>query len=116
MKLLMHILKSNKSLGIDNESLSLDKIRDKLTEECIEVVNELHKYSYGNGIYNLKNLIRETFDLIQVCILILWRCHKEAKRYNKPNMIKEINIEHKDKLISQRGWEPLTGIEIDVKE
>ena len=112
----MHILRKNEKLGLDNESLSLDKIRDKLNEEYREVDQELFKYEHSKGLYNLKNLIGETFDLIQICILILWRSHSEAKKLNKAHLIEHVNLEHKDKLISQRGWQPVTGIKIEVKE
>jgi hypothetical protein len=60
--------------------------------------------------------MRETFDLIQMCILILWRCHRKALDLDEPLLIKDINIEHKDKLITERGWIVETGIEIDIKE
>ena len=39
-----------------------------------------------------------------------------AVTFEEPNLIQEVNIEHKDKLISSRSWEPVTGIEIDIKE
>lgn len=41
MKLLMHILKKNDNLGIDNRLISNHQIREKLKEECNEVVQEL---------------------------------------------------------------------------
>lgn len=116
MKLLMHILKKNDKLNIDNRIISNYQIRQKLKEECDEVLQELINYSENADLVNLKDIVRETFDLIQICILILWRCHRDAKEIDNPNLIKEINLEHKDKLISQRAWEPVTGIEIDIKE
>ena len=116
MKLLMHILKKNDKLNIDNRIISNYQIRQKLKEECDEVLQELINYNENADLVNLKDIVRETFDLIQICILILWRCHRDAKEIDNPNLIKEINLEHKDKLISQRAWEPVTGIEIDIKE
>ena len=116
MKLLMHILKENKTLGIDNTVLSANQILDKLNEEYIEVIEALKVYDSDKSLRNLKNLIRETFDLIQICILILWRCHRKALDLDEPKLLEEINIEHKDKLISERQWIPETGIEIDIKE
>lgn len=115
MKLLMHILKKNDKLGIDEEKLQLDDVKNKLSEEYIEVVNEVIDYKFCKNENCLKNIVRETFDLIQVCILLLWRCHKEAKSFGQDNLIQDINIEHKDKLMG-RGWIPQTGIEIEVKE
>lgn len=50
-----------------------------------------------------------------MCILILWRCHRQAVEFNNPNLIQEVNIGHKDKLV-EREWIIETGIEIDVKE
>lgn len=76
MKLLMHILKKNNKLGIDNTILSLDEILNKLREEYIEVVEATINYSQDKRLSNLKEIVRETFDLIQMCILILWRCHR----------------------------------------
>ena len=115
MKLLMHILKKNDKLGIDNETLSLNGIVKKLSEEYIEVVEAIINYSNDKTLSNLKEIVRETFDLIQMCILILWRCHRQALTFDEPRLIQDINLEHKDKL-SQRSWIIETGIEIDVKE
>lgn len=116
MKLLFHVLKCSKKLNIDNETLSNEKIGDKLIEETEEVICQLGNLRLNNDYTSLVETIKETFDVIQVCILILWRCNKLAKRkYDKYNLLQEINLEHKDKLI-YRGWEPVTGIEVDVKE
>lgn len=115
MKLLMHILRENKKLDIDNTKLNDLTILNKLDEEVGEVINAVKTYNRDKTLNNLKEIVRETFDVIQVCILILWRCHRRALTLDEPNLIKEINIEHKDKL-SSRGWIIETGIEIDVKE
>ena len=115
MKLLMHILRENKKLNIDNTRLNDLTILNKLDEEYKEVVKATMDYHEDKTLRNLKEIVRETFDLIQVCILILWRCHRRALTIDEPNLIKDINIEHKDKL-SSRGWIIETGIEIDVKE
>ena len=116
MKLLMHVLSKNDNLKIDNTTLSLNQIAAKLTEEYSEVIEALEKYHMNKTLVNLKEIVRETFDLIQMCILILWRCHRKALDLDEPLLIKDINIEHKDKLISERQWTIETGIEIDVKE
>lgn len=116
MKLLMHILTKNYNLGIDNATLSSKDIIDKTEEEFKEVVEAIEIYKSDKSLANLKDIIRETFDLIQMCILILWRCHRRALTFDEPNLINEINIEHKDKLIGERQWTIETGIEIDVKE
>jgi len=115
MKLLMHVLKRNEKLKIDNTALSLNQIASKLTEEYSEVVEALENYYQDKTLRNLKEIIRETFDLIQMCILILWRCNRIARDLDEPLLIKDINIEHKDKLAA-RGWTIVTGIEIDIKE
>lgn len=116
MKLLFHILKQSKKLNIDNETLSYEKIGDKLIEETQEVISQLGNLRLNKDYTSLVETIKETYDVIQVCILILWRCHRMAKnKYKKPNLVQEINLEHKDKLMC-RGWEPLTGIEVEVKE
>lgn len=116
MKLIMHILKENKELRINNSAITFKEISSKLTEEFTEVIEAIAKYNTDKTYKNLKEIIRETFDLIQMCILILWRCDIIAKGIEVPNLIQEINLEHKDKLISKRGWIPETGIGIDVKE
>ena len=115
MKLLMHITKENKKLGIDNTSISNGKIKLKLSEECLEVIDALDKYTNDKTLNNLKNVIRETFELIQACILILDRCHRQAQDFDEDNLIEEINIEHKNKL-TERGWSYETGIKIETGE
>lgn len=115
MKLLMHVTKESKKLGIDNTSISNRKIKLKLSEECLEVIDALDKYTNDKTLSNLKNVIRETFDLIQVCILIMYRCHRQAQDFDKANLIEEINIEHKNKL-TERGWSYETGIKIETGE
>lgn len=112
----MHILKENKTLGIDNTKLDFAQILAKLGEEYKEVIEAVKTYDSDRSLRNLKEVIRETFDLIQVCILILWRCHRKALDLDEPKLLEELNIEHKDKLISERHWIPQTGIEIDIKE
>lgn len=112
----MHILKKNDKLGIDNRFISNLQIREKLKEEYDEVITELLNYEENATLENLKDIIRETFDLIQMCILILWRCNRKAEEIDEANLIQDINIEHKDKLIGQRSWDIETGIKIDVKE
>lgn len=111
----MHVLSENKSLNIDNRKIGTLGIITKLEEEYKEVVEALIIYSRKKNLKNLKNVIAETFDLIQMCILILWRSRKEAKLYKEPDLVQEINLQHKDKLIG-RKWIIETGIEIDVKE
>lgn len=115
MKLLMHVLKENKKLEINNTKLSSLEIRKKLSEEFNEVTVAMSEYECDKTLSNLKNIIGETFDLIQMCILILWRCHRIALTFDEPNLIQEVNFNHKDKLVN-RQWTIETGIEIDVKE
>jgi hypothetical protein len=88
---------------------------DKLKEEFYEVIKAINNYIQEKTLLNLIEVIRETFDVIQICILIMWRCNRIANDLDEPGLIKEINIEHKNKL-SERGWIYETGIEIDVKE
>ncbi|WP_297429274.1 hypothetical protein [Clostridium sp.] len=115
MRLLMHILKKNIKLGIDNEAITFSQINDKFKEEFYETIEAINKYKHDKTLLNLKEILRETFDVIQICILILWRCNRIAQDLDEPGLLHEINIEHKDKL-SERGWIMRTGIEIDVKE
>lgn len=112
----MHILRKNDKLNIDNTTLDLWEVRCKLAEEYREVCEAIAEYDQNKTPNNLKNIARETFDLIQMCILILWRCHRRASTFGEPNLIQDINFEHKDKLISERHRTAETGIEIDVKE
>lgn len=115
MKLLMHVLRENKQLNIDNTKIGPMAIITKLDEEFKEVVKAIINYSRDRTLSNLKEVIAETFDLIQICILILWRCHRQALDFDEANLIPKMNIEHKDKL-SNRQWIFETGIEIDIKE
>lgn len=116
MKLLMHVLKKSNKLGIDNETITFKQISDKLKDEFYEVIKAINNYNHDRTLSNLKEIIRETFDVIQICILIIWRCNRIAKDFDVPGLVQDINIEHKDKLISEHGWIIETGIEIDVKE
>lgn len=116
MKLIMHILKKNNKLNIDNETLPLSEISKKLQEEFDEVIVATYNYGKDKTLNNIKEVIRETFDVIQICILLLWRCNRAAKDFDYPELLEEINIQHKDKLISDREWIIETGIEIDIKE
>lgn len=115
MKLLMYILKKNNKLNIDNRTESMASIISKFDEERKEVVVALLNYNSKKSLENLREIVRETFDMVQMCILILWRSSIEGKKYGKYDLIQEINFEHKDKLIN-RQWVIETGIEIDVKE
>lgn len=115
MKLMFHVLKNNPRLNIDNEKIEFIDIDKKLKEEFKEVVEAIDNYKKDKSLHDLKEIVRETFDLIQVCILILWKCNRQAKTFDEENLIQDINFEHKDKLIN-RGWIIKTGIEVDVKE
>ena len=115
MKLIMHVLRENKKLNIDNTKIGQMAIILKLHEEFKEVVKAMMDYSKDKTLSNLKLVIAETFDLIQICILILFKYNRQALDFDEPNLIKEINIEHKNKLV-ERQWIFETGIEIDVKE
>lgn len=111
----MHVLKKNDRLNIDNTIIRFDDISNKLQEEYGEVMVAIALYRKEPTLLNLKEIIRETFDLIQMCILILWKCNRIAGTLDESDLIQDINIEHKDKLI-KREWIIETGIEIDIKE
>jgi NTP pyrophosphatase (non-canonical NTP hydrolase) len=115
MKLMFHVLRNNPKQNIDNETINFRNISFKLLEEFNEVMKAISNYNKSNSLRDLKEIIRETFDLIQICILILWKCNRQAQTFDEENLIQEVNFEHKDKLIN-RGWIIKTGIEVDVKE
>jgi len=115
MKLMFHVLRENKTKKIDNEKASVSDIKNVLTGEFTELHIALTQYERETSFRNMREVIRETYDVIQICILILWRCHLVAKKNGKGDMIQDINIEHKDKLM-ERGWTIETGIEVEVKE
>ncbi|AUN11219.1 MazG-like family protein [Clostridium botulinum] len=116
MKLLMQVLKKNDKLKIDNTTITSRELIAKITEECREVIEAIQKYENNKRLINLKDIIRETYDLIQMCILVLWRCHRRALTLDEPNLIKEINQEHIVKLIDERNWIPEANIDIELKE
>ena len=117
MRFMFHILSRSRALNIDNNTLSAENMVKKLKEESNEVSDAIENYLKNRNLNNFKEIIKETYDVIQVAILILWRSNKIAKEeYKKPNLLKELNLEHKDKLITERLWEPVTGIEVVVKE
>ena len=115
MKLMMHILKNNPKEKIDNERANLKTLSKKLEEEYKEVIEAVNDYNSCKSLSNLKHLVEELFDLIQVSIALLYKCHMKAQDFEEDNLIYDMNIKHKDKLVS-RGWIFKTGIEIDVKE
>lgn len=112
----MHLLEKNNELNIDNTTLTAKEMINKTDEEYNEVIEAIERYDKDRTLSNLKEVMRETFYLIQMCILILWRSHRQALTFDEAGLLKEINIEHKDKLISERQWIPKTGIQIDIKE
>lgn len=111
----MYINKRSKKLGIDNDEIGLRGIRAKLQEEYKELDNELLNRIDNPNVATLKNVIRETYDVIQMCILILWRCHCISDLHHIPNLVEELNQEHLEKL-KDREWEVGPSIEIDIKE
>lgn len=115
MKLLFHVLKENKKLEIDNGKLDFNQIYKLLEEETLEVKEAILNYKMCASFISLIEIIREVYDVIQICILLLWTCNREQKLYGSKNILQDINIEHKDKL-AYREWIIATGIEVDVKE
>lgn len=116
MKLLMQVLKKNDKLKIDNTTITSKELITKITEEYKEVIEAIQKYENSKRLVNLKNIIRETYDLIQMCILVLWKCHRKALTLDEPNLIKELNEEHRAKLIDKRKWTVKANIDIELKE
>lgn len=104
MKLLMHVLDRSNKLGIDNNRLTMQDLIKKLEEETSEVRDACENKN------SIIEVARETLDVIQMCIAILDKAHGKGVDLLK------INIEHKDKIISEREWIPKTGIEINILE
>ena len=114
MKFKMYFTRKNKKLDIDNEKLGYMRIITKLEEEYKEVVQAIIKYSVDRTLLNLIEIVRETLDLIQICILILWRCRRLSQYFDYEDMMKNVFEDHNDKL-RNRGWELTDEIEIRVK-
>lgn len=115
MKLMMHVLKKNPKEKLDNERATFDMLKDKLEEEFKEVVQAIDDYCKCKSVSNLILLVGEVFDLIQMCIALLYKCHRRAQDHECTTLIYDLNITHKNKLVA-RGWIFKTGIEIDIKE
>ena len=115
MNLKMNVLKNNEKLRIDNRLISFNEIHQNLKEEYREVVLELQDMTQRGDLASLKNLISETFDLIQMCVLILDKCNKYADLIDENRIIENMNKEHNDKL-KERGWETGAEINIEIKE
>lgn len=96
------ILKRNANLGIDNVELSFSAIRDKLEEEYKEVEAEIKQENWWQ-------LGLEVMDLIQVCILILWRLSLNGIS------IHSLNKEHNKKL-DHRAWETERIINVEIED
>lgn len=115
MKLMMHVLKKNNKENINNEKASFDMLKTKLEEEFKEVVQAIEDYCKVKTVSNLILLVSEIFDLIQMCIALLYKCHMRAQDHECSSLVQDVNIVHKNKLVA-RGWIFKTGISIDVKE
>lgn len=115
MKLKMNVLKNNENLEIDNRLISFNEIYQNLKEEYREVVLELQSMTQKGDLVGLKDLISETFDLIQMCVLILDKCNKYADLIDENRIIENMNKEHNDKL-KERGWESELEINIEITE
>ena len=113
-----NVLSKSEKLGIDNTKASFKDFGEKLKEECNEVYTEINNvYEEQDNINNIINLVRETYDVIQVCIAILWKSHKLAKEKYKDNkLLKRENMAHNYKLLAKRQWSSESKIEVEVKE
>lgn len=114
MKLKFNILKQNKKLEIDNTKATIPQIMNKLGEEYCELQVAFINYTKNKTLSNLKEIIRETYDLIQVCILVLFRANITANTLEEYNLIADINKEHIEKL-KGRGWETEADINVEVE-
>lgn len=116
MKLIFYILKNNKKLKLDNEQISLLGIKRKLREEYRELIKITSKFEEDNELDSLKDVAREAMDVIQVCILYMYKINKLAKEKGSNNLIEEINKAHNNKLIIERRWVPETSISVEIKK
>lgn len=114
-KLLMYVTKKSDKLNIDNRTLSVDDIQNKITEEFREVQIAIDDYRIDKTLSKLRRVVEETFNLIQVCILVLWRADRKAGDFDEADLIENVNADHNDKLV-YRKWTFDKGIKIDVKE
>lgn len=114
IKLEMAVTEENKSLGIDNAKATGEELITKLEEETKEVAEAIREYEKDKTLKSLLEIIRETYDLIQMCIVILWRCNRKANYCDYPDMLEAENRVHIKKLLKRR-WEFENDIEIEVK-
>lgn len=114
MKLKMTVTKKNKALGIDNRLLTGAELSKKIQEEAEEVGKAISNYQEKKSLLNLLEIVRETYDVIQICIVILWRCNLKADYLDYPDMIEAENRIHLRKL-KKRRWEFDKEIDIEIK-
>lgn len=113
MNLLFNTLLNSKQLNLDNENIDLKQVCEKLYEETKETKIAINKFISEDSEENLRQITLETYDIIQVCILILYKIHKEATSRKLKNFITRCNAEHIQKL-NRRGWQPKHDILIKI--
>lgn len=114
IKLEMAVTEENKSLGIDNAKATGEELISKLEEETKEVVEAIRDYENSKTLKSLLEIIRETYDLIQMCIVILWRCNMKSDYYDYKELLEAENRLHVKKLV-KRKWKFGKRINIEVK-
>ena len=114
VKLKMAVTKENRALKINNKELTGSELAKKLLEEAEEVERAIKNYRDKKSLLNLLEIVRETYDVIQICIVILWRCNLKADYLDYPDMLEAENRIHLRKL-KKRRWEFEKDIEIEVK-
>lgn len=113
MKLTLYTLLHSKQLNLDNRTCTLGDISMKLIEETRETTEALHHYKHNATTDNLREVVLEALDVIQICILILWRAKKESIKLKETGFIQRCNAEHILKL-NRRGWTTESRIDINV--
>lgn len=113
IKLEMAVTEENKSLGIDNDKATGEELITKLEEETREVRNAIEDYEKSKTLGDLLEVIRETLDVIQMCIVILWRCGKKSE-HNYKELLEGENRVHIKKLL-KRKWKFGKKINIEIK-
>ena len=113
IKLEMAVTEENKSLGIDNAKATGEELITKLEEETREVAEAIREYEKDKTLKSLLEIIRETYDLVQMCIVILWRYGKKSE-HNYKELLEGENRVHIKKLL-KRKWKLGKKINIEIK-